>query len=140
MTRARTSFASFVVAALLTACAAGQPRTVAAKADDWSPISCADCVASRIGLDVRRSVSGSADPGTHLVARVRNLAADSIVFVLTFRAAVLPDADGYVPSEEWRLLLGPAGTSEAATTIVLRRDDVSVASIARLERLSTGLR
>lgn len=101
-------------------------------------MSCADCATSRVAIEVRRSVGPSAGEGTHLLARVCNLGADSVVFVVNFRADVLPDADGYVPSEEWKLLLGPGGTPEANTTILLKRDDVRIASIARLERLATG--
>lgn len=137
--QSRLPFVPLVIAGLIAGCATARNSSITGEGThDWSAVSCAECAASRVAVDLRRSIGESAGQGSHLVARVRNLTSDSIVFVLTLRADMLPDADGYVPSEEWKVLLGPAGAADAATTIVLRRKDVSLASISRLERLATS--
>lgn len=137
MPRANRRSLILAIAIGLSGCASARGSESATHTDTWSWVSCAECADSHVAVDVRRSLT-SGRQGSHLLARVRNLAVDSVVFVLTFRADVLPDADGYVPSEDWKLLLGPAGTSEASAMILLSRDDVSVASVSRIERFASG--
>ena len=130
--------AAFLLGALaLTACggSAVRGRDLTSTPKEWTPLSCASCAGAGVSVDVRRSVDERGQSGQHAVARVRNLTPREIALTLEVVAAELPDSELYIPSERWRVVLGPVGEARGEVMVVLRHTAATSASVHGVEGL-----
>jgi hypothetical protein len=129
---------AFLLGALaLTACGGStvRGRDLAPSPKDWTPLSCASCASAGVSVDVRRSVDERGQSGQHAIARVRNLTAREIALTLEVAAAELPDSELYIPSERWRVVLGPSGQARGEVMVMLRHTAAVSASVHGVEGL-----
>lgn len=139
-TRSRTTLALCIASsvAVLGACAGGYPAAnTHSTPTAWTPLPCRACEQSSVAVDVRHSVRDAGRPGSYLFARVRNLNSHGVVLMADFRSDRLPDADGYVPGDRWRLALGPAGEADAEALLLLKSVDVATVAISGVERVTS---
>ena len=126
-----------VAAVVAAGCAT--PRTVVApRPGAWTALACWTCERGHVAIEIQPSVDSSGVAGSHLLARIRNLNDYGVALVADFRADVVADADGYVPGEEWRVVLGAANGPDAEATILLRRTDIENASVSHVERVGAA--
>lgn len=121
----------------LTACGVSKVRgrDLAPAAGEWTAVRCASCSSAGVSVDARRSVDERGRPGQHAVARVRNLNPRRIALTVEVAAAELPDSELYVPSERWRVVLGPSGEPRGEAMLVLRHTAATSASVHGVEGL-----
>jgi hypothetical protein len=130
--------AAFLLGALaLTAC--GGPtvrgRQVALSPSDWTALRCASCASAGVSVDVRRSVDERGRAGQHTVARVRNLTSREIALIVEVTSGEFPDSELYIPSERWRVVLGPSGKPRGEAMVVLRHTAATSAAVHGVEGL-----
>jgi hypothetical protein len=129
---------AFLLGALaLTACGGANVRSreLAPLSGEWTALHCVTCSSAGVSVDVRRSVDERGQPGQHAVARVRNLSPREIALTVEVAAAELPDSELYIPSERWRLVLGPSGEARGEAMLLLRHIAATSASVHGVERL-----
>jgi hypothetical protein len=79
----------------------------------WRPVSCAACEHSQVTIDARHAARDDGRPTRHVVARVRNLSAETRLVTLELVPSEFPTHDAFVPPQRWELILGPAGSATA---------------------------
>lgn len=122
----------------LTACGGSAVRgreSAPPPGGEWTALRCSSCANAGVSVDVRRSIDERGRPGQHAVARVRNLTAREIALTVEVAAAELPDSELYIPSERWRLVLGPSGVTQGEAMLVLRHTAATSASVHDVEGL-----
>lgn len=124
--------AAALLAMLGSACASTGGR--AAPEPQWTTLRCSNCAREGIRVEVMPTVSDRGRDGTYLFARLANQNDYAVVVTVEFRAAVVPEDDGWVPRESWQLSLGSRASADAQSVFLLRRGDASVASVSRVER------
>ena len=133
----RFRFAFLLGALALTACGGSKARgrELAPAPGEWTALRCTSCASARVSVDVRRSVDERGRAGQHAVARVRNLTPREIALTVEVAAAELPDSELYIPSERWRVVLGPSGAARGEVMLVLRHTAATSASVHGVEAL-----
>ena len=119
----------------LTACGGSKARGLAPAPDAWTTLRCVSCAGAGVSVDIRRSVHERGRAGQHAVARVRNLTPREIALTVEVAAAELPDSELYIPSERWRVVLGPSGEARGEVMLVLRHIAATSASVHGVEGL-----
>jgi hypothetical protein len=79
----------------------------------WRPVACEACERSRIAIDARHAARDDGRPTRHVVARVRNLAAETRLVTVELVPSEFPTHDAFVAPQRWELILGPAGSATA---------------------------
>lgn len=102
---------------------------------EWTAVRCTSCDNAGVSIDVRRSVDENGRAGQHAIARVRNLTGRDLAFTVEVAAAELPDSELYIPSERWRLVLGPSGEARGEVMLMLRHGAATSASVHGVEGL-----
>ena len=130
--------AAFLLGALtLSACGGARVRAQerAPAPGEWNALRCTSCSNAGVSIDVRRSVDENGRAGQHAVARVRNLSSREVALTLEVAAAELPDSELYMPSERWRIVLGPSGEARGEVMLLLRHTAATSASVHSVEGL-----
>lgn len=131
--------AAIVLGALaLTACGGSRLRgrdLALPPPGEWTPVPCTSCNNAGLSIDVRRSVDANGGAGQHAIARVRNLTTRELAFTVEVAAAELPDSELYIPSERWRVVLGPSGEARGEVMLMLRHAAATSASVHGVEGL-----
>jgi hypothetical protein len=133
------SRSAFVLLGALTlgACGGSKARghELAPAPGEWTALRCVSCASAGVSVDVRRSTDERGRTGRHAVARVRNLTPREIALTVEVAAAELPDSELYIPSERWKVVLGPSGEARGEVMLVLRHTAVTSASVHGVEGL-----
>ena len=121
----------------LTACRGSKAggRQLAPPPSEWTAVRCTSCESAGVRIDVRRSVDERGRTGQHAVARVQNLTPREIALTVEVAAAELPDSELYIPSERWRVVLGPSGEARGEVMLTLRHTAATSASVHAVEGL-----
>lgn len=131
--------AAIVLGALaLTACGGSKLRgrdLALPPPGEWTAVRCTSCENAGVRIDLRRSVDENGRAGQHAIARVQNLTRREMAFTVEVAAAELPDSELYIPSERWRVVLGPSGEARGEVMLVLRHTNATSASVHGVESL-----